>query len=148
VPLPGIDPANVTLDVAGNQQPPVTGTQVIGLATCPAVARIGPWFLRGIRQNIVPVALSLASGGPSRGKYVSADTFFTITEKSIAAGDTNGFIKVLFDANSDRLLGAHLIGPEVTELVQGFVIAMTPWRHGSRSDRLHLPAPYPVRVHA
>ena len=35
------------------------------------------------------------------------------------------FIKVLFDADSDRLLGAQLIGPEVTELVQGFVIAMT-----------------------
>jgi dihydrolipoyl dehydrogenase len=45
--------------------------------------------------------------------------------KAIAAGDTDGFVKVLFDADSDRLIGAHLIGPEVTELVQGFVIAMT-----------------------
>ena len=45
--------------------------------------------------------------------------------KAIAAGDADGFIKVLFDADSDRLLGAQLIGPEVTELVQGFVIAMT-----------------------
>jgi dihydrolipoamide dehydrogenase len=45
--------------------------------------------------------------------------------KAIAAGDTDGFVKVLFDTDSDRLIGAHLIGPEVTELVQGFVIAMT-----------------------
>jgi dihydrolipoamide dehydrogenase len=54
------------------------------------------------------------------GRYL-----FRNNGKAIAAGDTDGFIKVLFDADSDRLLGAHLIGPEVTELVQGFVIAMT-----------------------
>jgi dihydrolipoamide dehydrogenase len=54
------------------------------------------------------------------GKYL-----FRNNGKAIAAGDTDGFVKTLFDADSDRLLGAHLIGPEVTELVQGFVIAMT-----------------------
>src|SRR3954451_21859645 len=54
------------------------------------------------------------------GRYL-----FRNNGKAIAAGDTDGFIKVLFDADSDRLLRAHLIGPEVTELVQGFVIAMT-----------------------
>jgi dihydrolipoamide dehydrogenase len=45
--------------------------------------------------------------------------------KAIASGDVDGFVKTIFDAQSDRLLGAHLIGPEVTELVQGFVIALT-----------------------
>ena len=54
------------------------------------------------------------------GRYL-----FRNNGKAIAAGDTDGFVKVLFDADSDRLLGAHLIGPEVTELIQGFVIAMT-----------------------
>jgi dihydrolipoamide dehydrogenase len=54
------------------------------------------------------------------GRYL-----FRNNGKAVAAGDTDGFIKVLFDADSDQLLGAHLIGPEVTELVQGFVIAMT-----------------------
>ncbi len=44
--------------------------------------------------------------------------------KAIAIGDTGGMIKTLFDARSGELLGAHLIGPGVTELVQGFAIAM------------------------
>ncbi|ATQ70268.1 MULTISPECIES: dihydrolipoyl dehydrogenase [Methylosinus] len=45
--------------------------------------------------------------------------------KAIAMGETEGLIKTIFDAKSGRLLGAHLIGAEVTELIQGFVIAMT-----------------------
>ena len=44
--------------------------------------------------------------------------------KAVALGDADGLVKTIFDAASGRLLGAHLVGPEVTELVQGFVIAM------------------------
>ncbi len=44
--------------------------------------------------------------------------------KAIALGDPNGFVKTIFDAANGQLLGAHLVGPEVTELIQGFVIAM------------------------
>lgn len=44
--------------------------------------------------------------------------------KAIAMGETEGLVKTIFDAKSGRLLGAHLIGAEVTELIQGFVIAM------------------------
>ncbi len=44
--------------------------------------------------------------------------------KAVALGETDGFIKTIFDAATGRLIGAHLIGPEVTELIQGFVIAM------------------------
>ena len=44
--------------------------------------------------------------------------------KAIAIGDSNGFVKTIFDADSGELLGAHLIGPGVTELIQGFTIAM------------------------
>lgn len=44
--------------------------------------------------------------------------------KAIAIGDSNGLIKTLFDAVTGELLGAHLVGPGVTELVQGFAIAM------------------------
>jgi dihydrolipoamide dehydrogenase len=44
--------------------------------------------------------------------------------KAIALGEPEGLIKTVFDAKSGRLLGAHLIGAEATELVQGFVIAM------------------------
>ena len=43
--------------------------------------------------------------------------------KAIALGDSNGMIKTIFDAESGALLGAHMVGAEVTELIQGFVIA-------------------------
>ncbi len=44
--------------------------------------------------------------------------------KAIAMGETDGMIKTIFDAKTGALLGAHLIGAEVTEMVQGFVVAM------------------------
>ncbi|HEY8260797.1 MAG TPA: dihydrolipoyl dehydrogenase, partial [Methylosinus sp.] len=45
--------------------------------------------------------------------------------KAIAMGETEGLVKTIFDGKSGRLLGAHLVGAEVTELIQGFVVAMT-----------------------
>ena len=45
--------------------------------------------------------------------------------KAIALGETEGLVKTIFDAQSGALLGAHLIGAEATELIQGFVIAKT-----------------------
>ena len=44
--------------------------------------------------------------------------------KAVVLGETDGTIKTVFDAAAGRLLGAHLVGPDVTELIQGFVIAM------------------------
>ena len=43
--------------------------------------------------------------------------------KAIALGDTSGMVKTVFDAKTGELLGAHMIGPEVTEMIQGYVIA-------------------------
>jgi dihydrolipoamide dehydrogenase len=43
--------------------------------------------------------------------------------KAIALGDDAGFVKTIFDATTGELLGAHMVGPEVTELIQGFAIA-------------------------
>jgi dihydrolipoamide dehydrogenase len=43
--------------------------------------------------------------------------------KAIAIGEPEGLVKTVFDAGSGELLGAHMIGAEVTELIQGFVIA-------------------------
>jgi dihydrolipoamide dehydrogenase len=45
--------------------------------------------------------------------------------KAIAMGETEGFIKTVFDAKTGELLGAHMIGAEVTELIQGYTIAKT-----------------------
>jgi dihydrolipoamide dehydrogenase len=38
-------------------------------------------------------------------------------------GATGGFVKVVFDAQSGELLGAHMVGEEVTEMIQGYVVA-------------------------
>lgn len=45
--------------------------------------------------------------------------------KAIALGDDQGLIKTVFDADSGELLGAHMIGAEVTELIQGYAVAKT-----------------------
>jgi dihydrolipoamide dehydrogenase len=44
--------------------------------------------------------------------------------KAIALGEPDGLVKTIFDAKAGKLLGAHMVGAEVTELIQGFVIAM------------------------
>jgi dihydrolipoamide dehydrogenase len=48
---------------------------------------------------------------------------FLANGKAIALGDDEGMVKTIFDAKTGALLGAHMIGPEVTELIQGYVIA-------------------------
>ncbi|WP_339929288.1 dihydrolipoyl dehydrogenase [uncultured Brevundimonas sp.] len=50
---------------------------------------------------------------------------FKVNGKAIAAGDTDGFVKTIFDAKTGALIGAHMIGAEVTEMIQGFVTAIT-----------------------
>jgi dihydrolipoamide dehydrogenase len=45
--------------------------------------------------------------------------------KAIALGEAEGFVKTVFDATTGELLGAHMVGAEVTELIQGYVIART-----------------------
>jgi dihydrolipoamide dehydrogenase len=45
--------------------------------------------------------------------------------KAIALGEAEGFIKTVFDAKTGELLGAHMIGAEVTELIQGYVVGKT-----------------------
>lgn len=49
---------------------------------------------------------------------------FSANGKALATGDTSGMVKTIFDDQTGELLGAHLVGPEVTELVQGFVTAI------------------------
>ncbi len=44
--------------------------------------------------------------------------------KAIALGEPDGMVKTVFDVKTGQLLGAHMVGAEVTELIQGFVIAM------------------------
>jgi len=50
---------------------------------------------------------------------------FRANGKAIAAGETEGFVKTVFDAATGALIGAHMIGAEVTEMIQGFALAIT-----------------------
>jgi dihydrolipoamide dehydrogenase len=60
------------------------------------------------------------------GREVRAGTFpFIGNGKAIALGEAEGFIKTVFDARTGELLGAHMIGAEVTELIQGYVVGKT-----------------------
>lgn len=60
------------------------------------------------------------------GHAVKVGTFpFIGNGKAIALGEPEGFIKTVFDAKTGELLGAHMIGAEVTELIQGYVVGKT-----------------------
>jgi len=60
-----------------------------------------------------------------KGYQVKVGRFpFIGNGKAIALGEPDGLIKTVFDAKTGQLLGAHMVGAEVTELIQGFVIAM------------------------
>lgn len=58
------------------------------------------------------------------GHTIKAGSFpFQANGKAIALGETDGFIKTIFDAKTGELLGAHMVGAEVTEMIQGLGIA-------------------------
>ncbi|EPY02292.1 dihydrolipoyl dehydrogenase [Magnetospirillum fulvum] len=50
---------------------------------------------------------------------------FAANGKAIALGEADGLVKTVFDATSGELLGAHIIGPEATEMIQGYAVAGT-----------------------
>ncbi len=60
------------------------------------------------------------------GHTVKAGTFpFIGNGKAIALGEAEGFVKTVFDAKTGELLGAHMVGAEVTELIQGYTVGKT-----------------------
>ncbi len=60
------------------------------------------------------------------GHELKVGTFpFIGNGKAIALGEAEGFIKTVFDAKTGELLGAHMIGAEVTELIQGYIVGKT-----------------------
>ncbi len=61
----------------------------------------------------------------AEGVAVNVGVFpFAASGRAMAANDTGGFVKIIADANTDRVLGAHVIGPSAAELVQQAAIAM------------------------
>ncbi|MFY9246765.1 MAG: dihydrolipoyl dehydrogenase [Roseicyclus sp.] len=94
--------------IAGGHPHPVKPEQIAGCTYChPQVASVG---------------LTEAKA-KERGYQVKVGRFpFIGNGKAIALGEPEGMIKTVFDAKTGELLGAHMIGAEVTELIQGYVI--------------------------
>jgi dihydrolipoamide dehydrogenase len=62
--------------------------------------------------------------------------------KAIALGEDQGLVKVIFDKNTGALRGAHMVGAEVTELIQGYVIAMN--LETTEEELMHTVFPHPT----
>ena len=67
---------------------------------------------------------------------------FGANGKAIALGEDQGFVKTIFDKKTGQLLGAHMIGAEVTELIQGFVVAMN--LETTEEELMHTIFPHPT----
>jgi len=107
--------------IAGRATPPVNYQNIPGCTYChPQVASIGLTEQAAREQGF---ELKI-------GRYP-----FLAHGKALALGDNEGFVKLIFDARNDQLLGAHLIGPEVTELLAELSLAKT--KHATISDFLH-----------
>ncbi len=102
-----------------------------GMVCVERIAGLNPhpfqtWNIPGCtysRPQVASVGMTEAKAREA-GHQVKVGKFpFIGNGKAIALGEAEGFVKTVFDATTGELLGAHMIGAEVTELIQGYVIA-------------------------
>jgi dihydrolipoamide dehydrogenase len=67
---------------------------------------------------------------------------FAANGKAIALGEDNGLVKTIFDKKTGQLIGAHMVGAEVTELIQGYVVAMN--METTEEELMHTIFPHPT----
>ena len=100
-----------------------------------AVETIAGKKVHGLNPDLIPgctyTSPQIASVGlteaeaKSRGHKLKVGKFpFQANGKALALGEADGMIKTIFDEKTGELLGAHMIGTEVTELIQGYAVAM------------------------
>jgi dihydrolipoamide dehydrogenase len=94
------------------------------------------------RPQIASVGLTEARAR-AEGHEVKVGRFpFIGNGKAIAMGEPEGMVKTVFDAVTGELLGAHMVGAEVTELIQGYTIART--LESTEADLIHTVFPHPT----
>lgn len=77
------------------------------------------------------------------GREIRVGRFpFVGNGKAIALGEDQGLVKVIFDKKTGQLLGAHMVGAEVTELIQGYVVAMN--LETTEEEVMHTVFPHPT----
>jgi len=94
------------------------------------------------RPQVASVGLTEAAA-KAKGHEVRVGRFpFIGNGKAIAMGEPEGLIKTVFDAKTGELLGAHMVGPEVTEMIQGYVVART--AELTEAELMHTVFPHPT----
>ncbi len=92
--------------------------------------------------QVASVGLSEAAAKEA-GHDVKVGRFpFMGNGKAIALGEPEGMVKTVFDSKTGELLGAHMVGAEVTELIQGYAVAMT--LETTETDLMHTVFPHPT----
>jgi dihydrolipoamide dehydrogenase len=92
--------------------------------------------------QVASVGLTEAAA-KANGREVKVGRFpFIGNGKAIALGEPEGMVKTVFDARTGELLGAHMIGAEVTEMIQGYTIART--LEATEEDLMHTVFPHPT----
>jgi dihydrolipoamide dehydrogenase len=94
------------------------------------------------RPQVASVGLT-EDAAKKAGHQVKVGRFpFIGNGKAIAMGEPEGMIKTIFDAKTGELLGAHMAGPEVTEMIQGYTIART--METTEAELMHTVFPHPT----
>ncbi|PJK31422.1 dihydrolipoyl dehydrogenase [Minwuia thermotolerans] len=114
--------------IAGMDVHPLEVTNIPGCTYCqPQVASVG----------------LTEAAAKAKGHEVNVGRFpFMGNGKAIALGDPEGMVKTVFDRKTGELLGAHMIGAEVTELIQGYGIAKT--LETTEVELMHTVFPHPT----
>ena len=114
--------------IAGGHPHPIKPNSISGCTYChPQVASVG---------------LTEAKAKES-GREIKVGRFpFVGNGKAIALGEPEGLVKTIFDAKTGELLGAHMVGAEVTELIQGYVIGKT--LETTEAELMHTVFPHPT----
>ncbi len=121
------------------------GTLVAEKITGHLVKPVDPNAIPGCTYSypqIASVGLTEAQAQKAGYKIKVGKFPFKGNGKAIALGEQDGFIKTIFDADSGQLLGAHMIGAEVTELIQGYVIGQV--LETTEEDLIHTVFPHPT----
>ncbi len=115
-------------NIAGLHPHPLDGTNIPGCTYCmPQVASVG-WTEARAKEA---------------GRKVRVGRFpFIGNGKAIAMGEPEGMVKTVFDAETGELLGAHMVGAEVTEMIQGYAIART--LESTEAELMHTVFPHPT----
>ena len=94
------------------------------------------------RPQVASVGMTEAAA-KAAGHQVNVGRFpFMGNGKAIALGEPEGLVKTVFDAKTGELLGAHMIGAEVTELIQGYSVAQT--LETTEAELMHTVFPHPT----